>query len=87
MLSKNCLVSMTSGMWWSVLIFLFLFLFLFIFIFLFLFLFPFLFVVIFSLVHVFRFVSELSGVVSSLFPEAYHAVIFAILVLWKYRHP
>lgn len=69
MLSKNCLVSMTSGMWWSVLIFLFLF------------------VVIFSLVHVFRFVSELSGVVSSLFPEAYHAVIFAILVLWKYRHP
>ncbi|PEI18053.1 hypothetical protein CRM84_11180 [Escherichia coli] len=56
---------------WSVLIFLFLFLF----------------VVIFSLVHVFRFVSELSGVVSSLFPEAYHAVIFAILVLWKYRHP
>lgn len=75
MLSKNCLVSMTSGMWWSVLIFLFLFLFLF------------LFVVIFSLVHVFRFVSELSGVVSSLFPEAYHAVIFAILVLWKYRHP
>lgn len=73
MLSKNCLVSMTSGMWWSVLIFLFLFLFLF--------------VVIFSLVHVFRFVSELSGVVSSLFPEAYHAVIFAILVLWKYRHP
>lgn len=75
MLSKNCLVSMTSGMWWSVLIFLFLFLFLF------------LFVVVFSLVHVFRFVSELSGVVSSLFPEAYHAVIFAILVLWKYRHP
>ena len=41
----------------------------------------------FFLVHVFRFVSELSGVVSSLFPEAYHAVIFAILVLWKYRHP